>query len=143
VPPDAAVEVSLTRDKRVSTVGKIRYASPQADPTTRTHTLRVSLSDAPPEMRLGSTVTARVILPGQTVIELPGAALFEQEGKPAVWVFDRAAATVALQAVTVLRYESGTVLLSSGLNQGDIVVTAGVHVLRPGQKVRLLAEAIQ
>ena len=48
VPPDAAVEVSLTRDKRVSTVGKIRYASPQADPTTRTHTLRVSLSDAPP-----------------------------------------------------------------------------------------------
>jgi multidrug efflux pump subunit AcrA (membrane-fusion protein) len=69
--------------------------------------------------------------------------LFEQDGKPAVWVFDRATATVALQPVTVLRYESGAVLLSSGLNQGDIVVTAGVHVLRPGQKVRLLAEVVR
>jgi hypothetical protein len=28
--------------------------------------------------------------------------------------------------------------VASGLNPGDIVVTAGIQALRPGQKVRLL-----
>ena len=92
-------------------------------------------------MRLGATVTGRVELPGQNVIQLPGAALFEQDGKPAVWVFDTKSGTVTLKPVGVLRYESGEVLISSGLGKGDVVVTAGVHVLRPGEKVRLLAEA--
>jgi hypothetical protein len=31
--------------------------------------------------------------------------------------------------------------VSSGLTRGDVVVTAGVQALRPGQKVRLLDAA--
>jgi membrane fusion protein, multidrug efflux system len=143
VPRDAKVQVALTDDPHIETTGTIRYASPQADPLTRTYTVRVALADAPPEMRMGATVTGRVTLPGQKVIELPGAALFEQDGKPAVWVFDPASGTVLLKPVRVLRYESGVVLIASGLARGDIVVTAGVHVLRPGEKVRRLAEASQ
>jgi hypothetical protein len=34
-----------------------------------------------------------------------------------------------------------TAQVASGLNPGDIVVTAGVQALRPGQKVRLLETA--
>mgnify|MGYP001084317572 CR=1 FL=1 len=34
--------------------------------------------------------------------------------------------------------DATTVQVGSGLNPGDIVVTAGVQALRPGQKVRLL-----
>jgi hypothetical protein len=45
--------------------------------------------------------------------------------------------------VTVLRYSASSVLVSAGLDNGDIVVTAGVHLLRPGEKVRLLAAAAQ
>jgi hypothetical protein len=30
------------------------------------------------------------------------------------------------------------VQVASGLNPGDVVITAGVQALRPGQKVRLL-----
>ncbi len=39
--------------------GKVRYVSPQADPATRTFTVRVSLPDAPPQMRLGATVSGK------------------------------------------------------------------------------------
>ena len=46
--------------------------------------------------------------------------------------------TVALRNVDVLRYDPATVVISHGLVTGDIVVTAGVQTLRPGQKVRLL-----
>jgi len=35
------------------------------------------------------------------------------------------------------------VVVTSGLNPGDVVVTAGVQALRPGQKVRLLGAAKQ
>jgi hypothetical protein len=46
--------------------------------------------------------------------------------------------TVSVRNVEVLRYDPATVGVSEGLNTGDIVVTAGVQALHPGQKVRLL-----
>jgi hypothetical protein len=60
-----------------------------------------------------------------------------------VWVFDHASATVNLRPVTVLRFDSDRVLLSAGVDKGDVVVTAGAHLLRPGEQVRLLATAQQ
>ncbi len=51
---------------------------------------------------------------------------------------DPASLTVALRHVEVLRFDPGTVVISGGLDGGEIVVTAGVQALHPGQKVRLL-----
>jgi multidrug efflux pump subunit AcrA (membrane-fusion protein) len=55
-----------------------------------------------------------------------------------VWVVDAKTGTVALRNIAVGSSDSATVLVSSGLNPGDVVVVAGVQALRPGQKVRLL-----
>jgi hypothetical protein len=38
----------------------------------------------------------------------------------------------------VQRFDPATAVISSGLEPGDVVVTAGVQALHPGQKVRLL-----
>jgi multidrug efflux pump subunit AcrA (membrane-fusion protein) len=56
----------------------------------------------------------------------------------AVWVVNKTANTVAIRAVEVKRHEPSSVMISSGLENGDIVVTAGVQALYPGRKVRLL-----
>jgi multidrug efflux system membrane fusion protein len=40
----------------------------------------------------------------------------------------------------VLRSEDDTLVLASGLKAGDTVVTAGAHVLTPGQQVSLYVE---
>jgi multidrug efflux pump subunit AcrA (membrane-fusion protein) len=64
--------------------------------------------------------------------------LIQADGKAAVWVVDPAKKTVSQHAVTLLRYDPGTAIISDGLKDGDIVVTAGVQALRPGQEVRLL-----
>ena len=143
VPHDPEGEVTLVADPAVKVVGRVRYTAPQADPTTRTYAVRVSLPNAPPEMRLGATVTGRVELPAQNVVGLPGSAFFEKDGKPAVWVFDPGNGTVQLRPVTVLRFDPDRVLLSGGVEKGDMVVTAGTHLLRPGEQVRLLAAAPQ
>ena len=74
-------------------------------------------------------------------IEVPASALVRADGKPAVWVVDPKALTVSTRAIEVQAQDANTVQVASGLNPGDVVVTAGVQALRPGQKVRLLGAA--
>ena len=45
--------------------------------------------------------------------------------------------TTVERLVTIGAEEGNEVIVIAGLVPGDRVVTAGVHVLRPGQKVRL------
>lgn len=137
-PEKVPVTISLVADPTISTTGTIRYVSPQADPVTRTFEVRVSLENAPAEMRLGASVTGSAELDKGAIVSLPGGALFESDDKPAVWIVDPQTMTVSLKPIAVSRYTSDEIVVSSGLAEGDIVVTAGVQKLIPGQKVRLL-----
>lgn len=134
------VEVSLLGNPQITTVGSVREVSPSADPVTRTYTVKIALPEAPEEMRLGMTVTGRVQQRGKPIVALPPTALFQKDGAPAVWTVADGN-TVRLRPVTVLRYDTDRVLVSGGLDRGDIVVTAGVNVLADGQKVRLMETA--
>jgi RND family efflux transporter MFP subunit len=136
-PTNPVVEVKLVSDAAIKTQGKVRYVSPQADPTTRTYTVRVALPEAPAQMRLGANVVGSVTMSEGQVIALPSTALFDKGGKPAVWLVGTGG-TVELRPVTVARYEDDSVVVGSGLARGDIVVTAGVQKLIPGEKVRLM-----
>ena len=135
---DAQIKVNLTDDPSVTATGRVREVAPQADPATRLFRVKVGLIDPPAAMRLGSTVTGSVQLDSAPVIAIPASALTEFNGKPAVWIVDSSSLTVSLRNVDVLRYDPGTVVISHGLETGDIVVTAGVQALHPGQKVRLI-----
>jgi RND family efflux transporter MFP subunit len=137
-PKDPEVEIVLIDDPAIRASGRVREVSPQADPITRTHTVKVSLQEIPPDMHLGATVIGRIMFSAQPAIELPGTALTALQGKPAVWVYDPKSETVNLRSVGIMRYGAGTVIIADGLEDNELVVTAGVHTLRPGQKVRLL-----
>ncbi len=135
---DPEVTVTLTSDPGVRTTGRVREVSPQADPVTRTFEVRVGLTDPPEAMRLGSTVTGTILFGSAPGILIPASALTAANGEPAVWVIDPATHTVSLRNVEVERFGVADVLIGSGLAPDDVVVTAGVQALRPGQKVRLL-----
>lgn len=132
------VTVALSADPKVKTTGRVREVSPQADPVTRTFQVRVGLASPPAAMRLGSTVTGTVQIAGAEGIAIPASALTASNGQPAVWVVDPEEHRVALRNVDVARYELDRVLIYQGLDAGELVVTAGVQTLRPGQQVRLL-----
>jgi RND family efflux transporter MFP subunit len=138
VPADADVIVALADDASVTAKGRVRQIDPQADPVTRTFKVRVAVNDPPPAMRLGATVSGRVEVNHGHGIFLPASALTATDKNPAVWVVDPNNLTVTLKPVEILRFDPGTVVLSGGLDGGEIVVTAGVHALHPGQKVRPL-----
>ncbi|MCF3935248.1 efflux RND transporter periplasmic adaptor subunit [Acuticoccus sp. M5D2P5] len=137
VPPYTEIGIALTMDPAVTASGRIREVSPQADATTGTFRVRVGLDNPPPEMRLGSTVTGQVRLGGAAGVIIPATALTSLDGAPAVWVVDPATSTVALRPVEVAEHRPSTVIVATGLQSGELVVTAGVQALRPGQAVRL------
>jgi RND family efflux transporter MFP subunit len=137
-PRDPLVEIALTNDPQVKATGRVREVAPQADATTRTWQVKVGIFDPPPGMELGSTVTGGIKLAAPPGVEVPASALSEANGRPAVWVVDPQSKTVSLREVDVLRHDPATVVISQGLETGDLVVTAGVQTLRPGQQVRIL-----
>jgi membrane fusion protein, multidrug efflux system len=138
VSPDVVVTVSLTDDPRIRTTGRVRETAPQADPTTRSFRVKVGLDETPEAMRLGATVFGQARMLGSKGIELPATALTMVDNKPAVWVVDPKSLQVSLRTVELDRHASSSVVVSQGIEPGELVVTAGVHALRHGQKVRLL-----
>jgi RND family efflux transporter MFP subunit len=137
-PSDSEITVRLTDDPAVTAIGRVREVAPQADPVTRTFEVKVGLSDPPPAMLLGATVIGSVKLESEPVIAIPASALTEFNRQPAVWIVNPKGLTVSLRNVELLRHDPGTVVIAQGLETGDIVVTAGIQALHPGQKVRLL-----
>ena len=81
--------------------GVVREISPIADPATRTFQVKVDAATIRPS-RCGLAAASSAASRPSTapVVVLPGSALFDKGGKPAVWVVDPATATGGAQAVT-------------------------------------------
>ena len=137
-PKNPEVTIALSDDPAVVATGHVREVAPQADAATGTYVVKVGLDNPPDLMRLGATITGQVKIPSDPVIQLPGTALTQSEGKPAVWVVDPEKKTVSLVPVTVGHYDTSSAVVAQGLKDGDLIVTAGVQALRPGQEVRQL-----
>ncbi len=140
-PANPVIDVALSTDPAVRAVGRVREVAPRADAVTGTFQVRVGLANPPGTMRLGSTVTGRMTLGASAGYTIPASALTRADRQPAVWVVDPRTETVALRTVELVRHDAGHVVVGQGLQAGEIIVTAGVQTLRPGQKVRLLGAA--
>ena len=120
---------------------KLRELSPSADPTTRTYPARFSVIDKPAFIGLGMTATLAFERPdAQPVAEVPLAAIFQHGTRPAVWVVDKQSGTVELRPVQIARWRSDTAAILSGVKDGELIATAGVHKLEAGQKVKPLQQ---
>jgi len=140
IAPDVLVTVALTDDPKIRTTGRVRETAPQADPTTRSFQVKVGLDEWPEAMRLGATILGQARMLGSMGIELPATALTMVDNQPAVWVVDPKSLQVSSRTVELQRHASSSIIVSKGVEPGELVVSAGVHALRPGQKVRLLGE---
>ena len=117
--------------------GQIREIGASADPVTRTFTVKLGLVKAE-SLPLGITlnVNAPQLAAAQSdVIKVPTSALRQEGTQTAVWVFDAQTSTVASQVVQVATADGNEVVIASGLKPGQQIVSTGVHVLSPGQKV--------
>lgn len=131
-----AVEVSILAAGPEAFPATVREVAASADAASRTYQIRVALA---PEVAapLGATANVSFAASGNQVqaIRLPSAALAKVGQDTVVWVFDAAASTVQPRPVKVQAADGNQVVVTDGIQVGEEIVAAGVHVLSPGQKV--------
>lgn len=119
--------------------GKVREIAPMADKTVRTYKVRISLTETLPQVKLGMTAKVAIAPPqGRALAYIPIAAVYQAGGTPAVWVVKNH--TVTLNPVRIGRFADNKVEILEGLEDGAVIVTAGVHKLQEGEAVRIAGE---
>ena len=135
------VTVRLWADPQHPFKGRIREVSPMADPATRTYTFKVALPPAVTAAKLGMTAVAQFeSRSAEPRVKVPLTALYHGKNATSVWVVEKGA--VRLVPITVAGADGNDLVVGSGLQAGQTVVTAGVHLLKPGQKVRILGDDV-
>jgi RND family efflux transporter MFP subunit len=133
--PEDKIVLTLLSDRNVTAVGRVREVSPTLDQKSATVRVKVAIENPPAAMTLGSAVAGTARWKPAKQIVLPWSALMATGSAPAVWVVDPGSGTVSLKPVTVDSYGTETVVIKSGLQQGERVVVDGGKLLSLGQSV--------
>jgi len=118
----------------------------EADPKTRTFTCRVTMP----------AIDTAIVLPGMTAevihrevydeangVLIPSSAVFADETNAQfVWKVNESGMTVQKTAVLSGKMSGADIWITSGLSEGDLIVTAGVNYLTDGMKVHRLEPRI-
>jgi hypothetical protein len=110
-----------------------------ADPATRTYTAKVTIDGAKDMMagvKLGMTATVTFGSDAPAQLRVPLTALHHEKNATSVWVVENGA--VRLVPVQVGGVAGNDIVLAGGVQPGQRIVTAGVNLLKPGQKVTIL-----
>lgn len=141
--PGARAEVTLWANDNGSAplAGHLRELAPVADPASRTYPARIALDDGAAQPTLG--MTARVSFGGASGdgLRVPLTAIFQQGDKSAVWIV-AADRSLSLRPVAISAWRDDGAVIAEGLAAGERIVSAGVHKLSAGEKVRI-AEGAQ
>jgi RND family efflux transporter MFP subunit len=101
-------------------------------------------SNDPPLPAPGMATMVRIqYKPGSaTLLVIPGNAVFESNSIPHVWIYDSGTHTVSAKGIKIQKMRrNGQAIVSEGLSEGEIVVSAGVHSLKEGERVNVLPPA--
>lgn len=132
---DVTVSLSLISNPAIKATGHVREISPSVDSKSGTVQVKIGIDGDARGMTLGAPVTGTVTHVSSARILLPWSALSELDGAPAVWVVDPATSTVNRKPIRIDTYDTGLLVVASGLAAGDQVVAQGAKLLTPGQKV--------
>jgi multidrug efflux system membrane fusion protein len=131
------IRIHLWADPATVIEGTLRELSPVADPVSRTFTARIALPAESAQVRLGMTAYVTFVSkipPG--MIRVPLSALVLDKLTTSVWVVEKGA--VSLVPVQITGPAGNDMLLSGGVSAGQVIVTAGVNLLKSDQKVTIL-----
>ena len=136
---DGVATVTLWSEPNKKYVAKLREIAPSADPATRTYLAKFSLPGAGDSVELGMTATLTLADPQtERVARLPLSSLYSQGGDPSLYVVDDKG-DVTRKPVAVKSYDTNSVVISGGVEEGARIVALGVQKLDPSQKVRVVS----
>lgn len=140
IKPGQEASVLLWSGKQ-ALAAKVREVSPVADPVTRTYAVLLDVNDPARVSRFGMSATVKFTTAAKsTAFKLPISALVAEHTGAFVWVFDEKQGVVNKRVVEPYDVSESDFLVKDGLSNGELIVTAGTHVLNEGQKVRRFIE---
>ena len=109
------------------------------------------VTNPPIDLRAGMTAEVDFVFTGMgrtgytgDIYRLPIDAIIAGQGQNSyVFVFDTESQTVSRRQVQTENILNNEIMISSGLNPGEIIATAGVNYLQDGQIVKLLDKHVQ
>ena len=117
---------------------RLRELSPQADAMTRTYAARFTIENPNDTVALGMTATVTLShATDASLAKLPLAAILNRGTGPSVYVVDKSG-KLELRPVMVASFTADMALVTSGVSDGERVVTLGVQKLDAGQIVRAI-----
>jgi RND family efflux transporter MFP subunit len=141
-PPLGAVAQARTYSGLIGDA-RLRQLSDAADPTTRTYDARFTLTGAPANAPLGSTVTIRLNVPGQTAaMSVPLGAIYDRGQGSGVWVVG-GQNRVSWRPIRLVSIGEETAIVAAGLRPGERFIALGAHMLHQGEAVRIDAGAVR
>lgn len=115
--------------------------SPKAN-ANQLYTMRFRLTDGEgdlPGPGMSVMVTLRYRNEEVQTLSIPISAVFQSDGQATVWIWDQENETVTARPVRLSQIlTDGTAVVSSGLKAGEIILTAGIHSVKEGERVRLI-----
>ncbi|MEQ1630632.1 MAG: efflux RND transporter periplasmic adaptor subunit, partial [Gallionella sp.] len=119
--------------------GQMRELSPAADTVSRTYAARIALDDDNAPLGMTAQVRLATASHAQSSAELvvPLSALFQQGEQIALWIVapDH---SVSLRPVQIASYRDDGAVIRSGIVAGERIVSAGVHKLYAGEKIKAI-----
>jgi RND family efflux transporter MFP subunit len=105
--------------------------------------LKMKKEDAPlPAPGMAAMVEIQYKPGNAALLSIPYNAVFEHNSAPQVWIYNAETQTVTARSIKISEIRhSGQAVVSEGLLEGEIVVSAGVHALKEGEKVKVLPPA--
>jgi membrane fusion protein, multidrug efflux system len=137
------ITVGIWANDKVRYPGHVQTLSEVANTQTRTFDARIAIDAPAGEVKLGQTAEVYVDHPpGPPQFRVPLTAIDQRGGVARVWIYDGKTSKANPRAVVVSTADKAYALISSGLGTGERVIVSGVHILHPGQAVRLMSSTV-
>jgi len=134
---DDIVQLTLIDHSDVVFNGHVRKVSPLVNQKSGTVEITVAVLQPPETVQFGDAVRGKVGLAVSPSIAVPYNALVAFEQGSAVWVVDPDQMVVSIRAIEISHYSNRMVMVASGLENGDIVITTSAQLLYPGRAVMI------
>lgn len=116
--------------------GRIEEVSPVVDADTGTVAVKVHVTDPPAGLAFGEAVRGTAVQAEPARVILPYTVISATAEGPAVWQVDPGSMAVSLLQIAIERYETGLIVVASGIDDGTLIVAKGAQLLYPGRVVR-------
>lgn len=120
--------------------GEVFSIDNQIDAVTRSIKVRALLDNKDHELKQGMLMLVDLKAASRDALVISESALVPLGSNNFVFVLNEADGTVERRQITIGERLAGSVEVLSGLGVGDKLVTHGLQKIRPGQKIKVLAE---